>query len=52
MARLNRLMYIADHCPPMTNETLKMAITHITSETYNTNTYQTLHKKLQYNMTR
>lgn len=43
--RLNRLIYIADHCPSLRNEALKMAITYVMT-TYNVNMYQTLHKKL------
>ncbi|XP_046993044.1 COP9 signalosome complex subunit 1 isoform X1 [Schistocerca americana] len=46
LARLYRLMYIADHCPSLRVEALKMAITYVMC-TYNVGLYQQLHKKLQ-----
>jgi len=46
MAKLTRLMYIADHCPTLKIEALKMAITAV-QETYNVTLYQQLHRKLQ-----
>ncbi|XP_075225012.1 COP9 signalosome subunit 1b isoform X2 [Lycorma delicatula] len=46
LARLYRLMYIADHCPSLRIEALKMAITYVMM-TFNVNLYQQLHKKLQ-----
>lgn len=46
MAKLSRLMFIADHCPSLRIETLKMAITAV-QETYNVTLYQQLHRKLQ-----
>ncbi|KAL1128949.1 hypothetical protein AAG570_013483 [Ranatra chinensis] len=46
LARLYRLMYIADHCPVLRVEALKMAITYVMN-TFNVNLYQQLHKKLQ-----
>nr|BAN21327.1 cop9 signalosome complex subunit [Riptortus pedestris] len=46
LARLYRLMYIADHCPALRIEALKMAISYVMN-TYNVNLYQQLHKKLQ-----
>ena len=45
LAKLYRLMYIADHCPVLRLESLKMAINYITT-TYNVQLYQRLHKKL------
>lgn len=42
--RLNRLVYIADHCPSLRQEALKMAIAYVMT-TYNVSMYQTLHKK-------
>lgn len=45
LARLYRLMYIADHCPSLKLEALKMAIQYVMS-TYNVALYQQLHKKL------
>jgi len=46
MARLLRLLHIADHCPSLRVEALKMAIIHVQS-TYNVSMYQQLHKKLR-----
>jgi len=46
LARLYRLIYIADHCPVLRIEALKMAINYVMC-TYNVALYQQLHKKLQ-----
>ncbi|EFX74404.1 hypothetical protein DAPPUDRAFT_324380 [Daphnia pulex] len=46
MAKLSRLMFIADHCPSLRIETLKMAIVAV-QESYNVTLYQLLHRKLQ-----
>ena len=46
MAKLSRLMFIADHCPSLRIEALKMAISAV-QETYNVTLYQQLHRKLQ-----
>ena len=51
LARLSRLMYVADHCPPLRVETLRMALQHVMSS-YNTSMYQQIHKKLQEAITR
>ncbi|XP_026480669.1 COP9 signalosome complex subunit 1-like isoform X2 [Ctenocephalides felis] len=45
LARLHRLIYIADHCPSLRQEALKMALMYVMT-TYNINLYQHLHKKL------
>lgn len=45
LARLHRLVFIADHCPSLRMEALKMAISYVTS-TYNITMYQQLHKKV------
>ncbi|XP_035718504.1 COP9 signalosome complex subunit 1-like [Vespa mandarinia] len=45
LAKLYRLMYIADHCPMLRVEALKMAIAYVMT-TYNVNLYTNLHKKL------
>ena len=45
MAKLHSLMFIADHCPPLQQEALKMALVHVLT-TYNTQIYQNIHKKL------
>ncbi|XP_041986750.1 COP9 signalosome complex subunit 1 [Aricia agestis] len=44
-AKLYRLMFVADHCPSLRLEALKMAISYVMT-TYNVSLYQTLHKKL------
>lgn len=44
-ARLNRLIFIADHCPSLRLEALKMAINYV-METYNVTLYQHLHRKI------
>lgn len=45
LARLYRLIYIADHCPSLRLEALKMAI-HYVMTTYNVTMYQQLYKKV------
>lgn len=45
LAKLYRLMFVADHCPSLRVEALKMAITYVMT-TYNVGLYHTLHKKL------
>ncbi|KAM0732032.1 COP9 signalosome complex subunit 1 [Formica fusca] len=45
LAKLHRLVYIADHCPLLRIEALKMAITYVMT-TYNVSLYIMLHKKL------
>ncbi|XP_075557516.1 COP9 signalosome subunit 1b isoform X2 [Dermacentor variabilis] len=45
LARLYRLLYIADHCPSLRVEALRMALTHV-QNTYNIAKYQEIHKKL------
>ena len=46
LAKLNRLLYVADHCPPLRVEALRMALNYVMT-TYNTNMYLDVHKKLQ-----
>jgi len=46
MAKLLRLIHIADHCPTLRVEALKMAILHVQG-TFNVAMYQQLHKKLR-----
>lgn len=46
LARLYRLIFIADHCPTLRLEAIKTAIHYVMSQTYNVNMYQQLHKKL------
>ncbi|KAK2182658.1 hypothetical protein NP493_342g02030 [Ridgeia piscesae] len=46
LAKLYRLTYIADHCPPLRVEALRMALAYVMT-TYNTNLYQQINKKLQ-----
>ncbi|XP_012273585.1 COP9 signalosome complex subunit 1 isoform X2 [Orussus abietinus] len=47
LAKLYRLIYIADHCPALRIEALKMAIAYVMT-TYNVSLYQKLHKKLMH----
>jgi COP9 signalosome complex subunit 1 len=46
LAKLNRLLFIADHCPSLKLEAIKMAINYVMATTYNVAMYQLLHKKL------
>lgn len=46
MAKLSRLIYIADHCPSMRVDALKMAILAV-QDTFNVSMYQLIHRKLQ-----
>ena len=45
LARLHRLMFIADHCPSLRVEALRMALNYVMT-TFNTNLYGILHRKL------
>ncbi|EAA10359.4 COP9 signalosome complex subunit 1b [Anopheles arabiensis] len=49
LAKLHRLIYVADHCPTLRLEALRMAINYVTT-TYNVTLYQHLHKKLADNV--
>lgn len=49
LAKLYRLIYIADHCPSLRIEALKMAISYVMT-TYNVSLYILLHKKLLHAM--
>jgi COP9 signalosome complex subunit 1 len=44
-AKLVRLLYVAEHCPPLRAESLKMALQHVMN-TYNVAGYQQIHQKL------
>jgi len=46
LAKLYRLIYVADHCPSLKYEALKLALTYVQT-TYNTNMYQQIHRKFQ-----
>ena len=46
LAKLNRLKFIADHCPPLKLDALRMALNYVMT-TYNTNLYQQIYRKLQ-----
>ncbi|WAQ95678.1 CSN1-like protein [Mya arenaria] len=46
LAKLNRLKFIADHCPPLRLDALRMALQYVMT-TYNTNLYQQIYRKLQ-----
>jgi hypothetical protein len=45
LARLSRLVFIADHCPMLRVEALRLGLQYVTA-TYNTGLYVTMHKKL------
>ncbi|GFY57931.1 COP9 signalosome complex subunit 1 [Trichonephila inaurata madagascariensis] len=45
LAKLYRLLYIADHCPSLRIEALKMALSYVLT-TYNITMYQMIHRKL------
>ena len=45
LMRVNRLVFLAEHCPSVRVEALKQAITFVL-ETYNTQLYSSLHKQL------
>ncbi|XP_035231253.1 COP9 signalosome complex subunit 1-like, partial [Stegodyphus dumicola] len=45
LAKLYRLLYIADHCPSLRIEALKMALSYV-QNTYNVSMYQMIHRKL------
>lgn len=45
LARLYRLVYVAEHCPSLRIESLKMALAYVTG-TYNVGLYQQLHQRL------
>ncbi|XP_033746112.1 COP9 signalosome complex subunit 1-like [Pecten maximus] len=46
LARLKRQLFIAEHCPSLRVEALRMALSYVMT-TYNTNLYQEIHRKLQ-----
>ena len=43
--RIARLLFLADHCPPLKIDALRLALSYVT-ETYNTNLYAMIHKQL------
>ena len=43
--RIARLMYLAEHCPPLKVDALKLSLSFVV-ETYNTNLYTIIHKQL------
>ncbi|KAG1675709.1 COP9 signalosome complex subunit 1 [Nymphon striatum] len=45
LGKLYRLMYIADHCPTLSLEGLRMAFAEV-QKTFNVSLYQTIHRKL------
>ncbi|KAH3863938.1 hypothetical protein DPMN_026946 [Dreissena polymorpha] len=46
LAKLYRLKFIADHCPPLRLDALRTALNYVMT-TYNTNLYQQIYRKLQ-----
>lgn len=45
LMRINRLVFLAEHCPTLRIDALRLAINYI-METYNTNLYMSVHKQL------
>ncbi len=43
--KIARLMFLAEHCPPLRIDALKLALSFVT-ETFNTNLYASIHKQL------
>lgn len=43
--RIERLQFIADHCPPLRVEALKMALSFV-QRTFNVDVYEEIHRKL------
>jgi COP9 signalosome complex subunit 1 len=43
--RIARLLFLAEHCPPLKIDALKLALSFVV-ETYNTNLYTIIHKQL------
>lgn len=43
--RIERLQFIAEHCPQLRVEALKMALTFV-QRTFNVDTYEEIHRKL------
>ena len=46
LARINRLLFIADHCIPLRTEALRMALNYVKDQTYNVNSYTQIYRKL------
>lgn len=45
LMRIERLQFIADHCPPLRAEALKMALAFV-QRTFNVDVYEEIHRKL------
>lgn len=45
LMRIERLQFIADHCPPLRAEALKMALSFV-QRTFNVDMYEEIHRKL------
>lgn len=45
LMRIERLQFIADHCPPLRVEALKMALSFV-QRTFNVDVYEEIHRKL------
>ena len=46
LARINRLLFIADHCIQLRTEALRMALNYVKESTYNVNSYTQIYRKL------
>ena len=50
LARINRLLFIADHCVQLRTEALRMALNYVKDNTYNVNSYTQIYRKLAENI--
>lgn len=46
LSKIQRLLFIADHCPALRIEALKLALAYVKENTFNTNMYTQIHVKL------
>uniref|UniRef100_A0A915I1P4 26S proteasome regulatory subunit Rpn7 N-terminal domain-containing protein n=1 Tax=Romanomermis culicivorax TaxID=13658 RepID=A0A915I1P4_ROMCU len=46
LAKINRLLFIADRCPPLRNDALQIALTYVQQNTLNWAVYQKIHQKM------
>lgn len=47
MARINRMLFVADHCPSLRIDALLMALNYIKQHTHNVGMYQAVYQRLQ-----
>lgn len=46
LAKIHRLMYIADHCPTLAMDALRIALNYVKNHTYNTPMYTKIHTRI------